>query len=160
MAHTRFEQSMTVAAPVERVRAALATLTAHDRLHPLIVSVEALPGGVAADGSALSRYRIVDRVRMGPLTLRVTYRAEIAVDATGAVVSDAYQSPGVHLHVAAQLTALPATAGVPQTCVDETVTVEAPRLLLGYVRAQAQRSHQELYVNLKRWLESASPILA
>ncbi len=69
MAHTRFEQSMTVAAPVERVRAALATLTAHDRLHPLIVSVEALPDGVAVDGSALSRYRIVDRVRMGPLTL-------------------------------------------------------------------------------------------
>lgn len=157
MAHTSFEQSMTVAAPVERVRAALATLTAHDRLHPLIVSVQALPGGVAADGSALSRYRIVDRVRMGPLTLRVTYRAEIAVDATGAVVSDAYQSPSVHLHVVARLTALPATDDAPQTRVDETVTVEAPRLLLGYVRAQAQRSHQELYANLKRWLESASP---
>ena len=156
MAHTSFEQSMTVAAPVEQARAALVTLTAHDRLHPLIVSVQALPGGVAADGSALSRYRIVDRVRMGPFTLRVTYRAEIAVDATGAVVSDAYQSPGVHLHVVARLTALPATAGAPQTRVDETVTVEAPRLLLGYVRAQAQRSHQELYANLKRWLESAS----
>ena len=97
---------------------------------------------------------------MGPLTLRITYRTEIAVDATGAVVSDAYQSPGVHLHVIARLTALPATAGVPQTRVDETVTVEAPRLLLDYVRAQAQRSHQELCTNLKRWLESASPSLA
>ena len=157
MAQTSFEQSITVAAPVERVRAALATLTAHDRLHPLIVSVQALPGGVAADGSALSRYRIVDRVRMGPLTLRVTYRAEIAVDATGAVVSDAYQSPGVHLHVVARLTALPPTAGAPQTRVDETVTVEAPRLLLGYVGAQARQSHRALYANLKAWLESTLP---
>ncbi|MFI5276784.1 MAG: SRPBCC family protein [Ktedonobacterales bacterium] len=156
MAQTSFEQSITVAAPVERVRAALATLTAHDRLHPLIVSVQALPGG-AADGSALSRYRIVDRVRMGPLTLRVTYRAEIAVDAAGAVVSDAYQSPGVHLHVVARLTALPPTAGVPQTRVDETVTVEAPRLLLGYVGAQARQSHRALYANLKAWLESTPP---
>jgi hypothetical protein len=156
MAQTSFEQSITVAAPVERVRAALATLTAHDRLHPLIVSVQALPGG-AADGSALSRYRIVDRVRMGPLTLRVTYRAETAVDAAGAVVSDAYQSPGVHLHVVARLTALPPTAGVPQTRVDETVTVEAPRLLLGYVGAQARQSHRALYANLKAWLESTPP---
>jgi hypothetical protein len=35
--------------------------------------------------------------------------------------------------------------------------VEAPRLLLGYVGAQARQSHRALYANLKAWLESTPP---
>jgi hypothetical protein len=157
MARASFEQTIVVVAPAEALRAALATLAAHDRLHPLIVSVEALPDGVAPDGSPLRRYRIVDRVRMGPLTLRVVYRADVAVDASGAVVSDAYQSPGVHLHVVSRVTPVaPMTQEGGQTRVDETVTVDAPRLLLGYVRAQAEQAHRALFANLKHWLESDS----
>jgi hypothetical protein len=44
-----------------------------------------------------------------------------------------------------------------QTRVDETVTADAPRLLLGYVRAQAEQAHRALFANLKRWLESDAP---
>jgi hypothetical protein len=152
MARASFEQTIEVAAPAEAVRAALSTLTAHDQLHPLIVSVRAMPAGAAPDGSQLRRYRIVDRVRMGPLSLRVTYRAEVWVDAGGAVVSDAFQSPGVHLHVVSRVT--PVTSAGGETRVDETVTIDAPRLLLGYVRAQAQQAHRDLFTNLKRCLES------
>jgi hypothetical protein len=157
MARASFEQTILIAAAPEAVRAALTTLAEHDRLHPLIVSVQETPSGVAPDGSALRRYRIVDHVRLGPLTLRVTYRAEVAVDATGAVVSDAYQAPGVHLHVISRIT--PITSATPesgQTQVDESVTIDAPRLLLGYVRAQAYQSHRALFADLKRWLEAES----
>jgi hypothetical protein len=159
MAQASFEQTMVVAAPAEAVRAALSTLTAHDQLHPLIVSVQAMPAGAAPDDSPLRRYRIVDRVRMGPLSLRVSYRAEVWVDANGAVVSDAFQSPGVHLHVVSRVTPVTSAGGetrVDETRVDETVTIDAPRLLLGYVRAQAQQAHRDLFANFKRWLESAA----
>lgn len=157
MARASFEQTMVVAASAETVRTALATLTEHERLHPLIVSTQALPAAIAPDGSVLRRYRIVDRVQMGPLRLRVTYRAELWVDGGGAVVSDAFQSPGVQLHIVSRVTPLASDAlavGHHQTRVDETVTIDAPRLLLGYVRAQAQQAHRVLFANLKRWLES------
>ena len=146
---------MVVAASADTVRTALATLTEHERLHPLIVSTQSLPDAIAPDGSVLRRYRIVDGVRMGPLRLRVTYRAELWVDASGAVVSDAFQSPGVRLHVVSRVTPLtPQASANEQTRVDETVTIDAPHLLLGYVRNQAQQAHRALFANLKSWLES------
>lgn len=152
MARAVFAQTMLVAAPAEALRAALTTLTWHDQLHPMIVSVESLPDSVAPDGSPLRRYRIVDHARMGLLTLRVRYRADVWVDASGSVVSDAYQSPGVRLHVVSRL-----TSEGERTRVDESVTIDAPWLLLGYVRAQAYQSHRVLFANLKRWLEADAP---
>lgn len=149
MASAEFEQRLWIDAALERARDALTTLAAHSELHPLIVAVEELPAAADANGSARRRYRITDRVHLGPLKMTVRYLAETGVDAQGAVVSDAWQSPGVHLHVVTRLT--PRDGGVQ---LDERVAISAPGPLIGSVRRQAQASHQALFANLKRMLEA------
>ncbi len=153
MASREFEQSLFIAAVPSVVREHLASFEHHDRIHPMIVAVCELDPLDTGDGNTqVRRYMITDRMRIGPLTLRFTYLATISEDASGELVSDAYQRPRVHLHNTTRCEA--SDAG---TLVRERVRVEAPRPLVGFVLRQAQVAHHEMLANLKALLESPVP---
>ncbi len=149
MAKAEFSQAIFIHANPARVKALLFDYSQHTRLHPMIVSVRKLEPAKTADGRPLRRHRITDRMRMGPLTFRFTYYATIFEDAQGDLVGDAYQNPGVHLRVITRCQ--PNDQG---TRVDEHVTVEAPRLLLGTTLRQARKAHENLLARLKAFLEA------
>lgn len=152
MASREFEQSIYIAASPSVVLDHLASYEHHDLIHPMIVAVHELDPLYWADGTTQRRYAITDRMRLGPLTLRFTYLATISEDASGELVSDAYQRPRVHLHNTTRCEA--SDAG---TLVRERVRVEAPRPLVGFVLRQAQVAHHEMLANLKALLESPVP---
>ena len=55
-------------------------------VHPLIVSVETLSRTETPDGYRQS-YCVVDRIPLGPFTIRITYRASLDVPASGDVLT-------------------------------------------------------------------------
>jgi hypothetical protein len=153
MAQATFTQRIWIAAPPTTVEAALAAYRDHSRIHPLIVAVRQIASQSAPDGGALDRYIITDRVPFGPLRLPATYLATIWRAADGALVSDAYQFPRVHLHNVTRCQ--PEGVG---TRVDEDITIQAPGPLIRYVRRQALAAHRDLLANLKRFLETTPSV--
>lgn len=148
MSVTTFAQAITIAADPAVVAAAFASYSEHPKMHPLIVAVRHIATEVAPNGTPLERYLITDRVPLGPLRIKATYVATIYTAADGALISDAYQSPGIHLHNVTRCLA----AGL-ETRVEETITITAPALLSGFVTRQAAISHERLLANLKVFLE-------
>lgn len=151
MARAMFTKSIYIAASPSVVKASLADYSHHSVIHPLIVRVEALAPTTTPEGTALRRYKITDRVRMGPFTFPITYLATISESADGALVSDAYQQPRVHLHNVTRFQ--PEGDGVR---VEERVDINAPRLLVSYTLKQASQAHEKMLANLKTMLESGA----
>lgn len=147
-----FEQEVYVEAEPPVVIAHLGSYEHHDAIHPMIVAVRKLDPRATAKGPVQRRYAITDRIRLGPLTTRFTYLATIYQAGSEELVSDAYQFPRVHLRNRTRCEA--SGAG---TLVHEHVTVEAPRLLLGFVARQAEAAHRAMLANLKTLVESAMP---
>lgn len=81
-------------APPDAVRGFYVDLDNIRLVHPLIVSVETLSRNETPEGYQQS-YRVVDRIPLGPFTIRTTYYARLRVPASGDVLTEADQSPGV-----------------------------------------------------------------
>lgn len=139
MRHTAFEVSVVVPAEPDEVRDFLADLRRCARIHPLIVRVDRL--GERMPG--VHRYRIRDRMRLGPMTIAFSYLVETTRTAEGDIVSDAYQFPRIHLHNVTSFT--PVEGG---TLVHEQVTITAPRFLVNTVRREGSRAHRVMLDNL------------
>ncbi|NEW38921.1 SRPBCC family protein [Nocardia cyriacigeorgica] len=139
MQRTGFEVSVVVPAPPDRVRDFLADLRESIRIHPLIVRVDRLNQRMPG----IDRYRIRDRMRMGPMTIAFSYLVETTRTPEGDIVSDAYQFPRIHLHNVTSCT--PVDGG---TLVHEQVTITAPRLLVATVRREGARAHRTMLDNL------------
>ena len=140
MTETTFTTEIYVQAPPERVLEFLADLTDRNELHPLIVSVEELD----VPGEKFRRYRITDRVPMGPFKIKAIYEADMWRGEDGSLCSIARQSPGIVLHNTT--TATPQGDG---TLLCEVVSVKAPSLLRDFVVRQARESHQEMFERAK-----------
>jgi hypothetical protein len=149
MARAAFEQSISIAAPPTQVRAMLSDFSHHTQLHPMIVAVIQTGTDATRGDEPIRHYQITDRMRLGPLTFRFTYRARIVEQADGTLVSDAYQKPRVHLRNVT--CCLLAGSG---TRVEERITIEAPRPLIRLVLRQAQAAHQGMLAQLKATLEA------
>ena len=152
MSQAPFENAIFIEAEPERVARFLTTMSEHTSLHPLIVAIEEEPSA-PGDAPGSRRYRIRDRLRMGPFTFHIQYRATVWRDASGDIVSDAYQFPAVRLHNVTRC-----RAEGQGTRVEERVLVRAPWPLLGYVVEQARRSHQRMLENLKALLERGANV--
>ncbi len=74
--------SQQVPAPPAAVRDFYVDLDNLRLVHPLIVAVQTLFRGQTPDGY-LHRYRVTDRIPLGPLALRINYRAQVLVRADG-----------------------------------------------------------------------------
>ena len=144
------ERTMTeeVPAPPDEVRDFYVDLENIKLVHPLIVSVETLcrtetPGGYHQS------YRVVDRIPLGPFTIRTTYRARLHVPATGDVLTEADQSPGVRLRGTVSFE--PAGGG---TRVSERIRIAAPRLLAPVTIREAVKAHIAMLAGIRRHFES------
>ena len=92
-AHAERTLTQEVPAPPEKVRDFYVDLDNIKLVHPLIVSVEAVSRSKSSDGYVQS-YHVVDRIPLGPFTMRITYQARLRVPAEGDVMTEADQSPG------------------------------------------------------------------
>ncbi len=148
MAQRSFEQSITIAAAPAQVAPFFASYDQHTVLHPLIIAIQPIAARPAAPEARW--YAITDRMQIGPLRFSFTYTAALRDAGDGTFISDAFQSPRVHLHNITRCQ--PQGAG---TLVHEHVTIDAPRLLIGYVHQQALLAHRELLARLKQHIEAA-----
>jgi hypothetical protein len=148
MAERSFEQSIAIGAAPAIVHAFLADLHRHRDLHPLIERIEDLPPQPGRPD--VRRYRVTDRMRLGPLAFRITYLAELEPFAPDLILGAAWQSPGVELRTRYRVS--PSRGG--GTLLHEEVRLKAPRLLIGYAHRQAEAAHRETLAKLKRLLES------
>lgn len=117
-------------------------------VHPLIVSVEVLSRTQTADGYEQS-YRVVDRIPLGPVTMKVTYHARLRVPAHGDVLTEADQSPGVRLRGTVSFT--PIEGG---TRITERIRFEAPRPLAAFTVREAVKAHAKMLYGIRRHFES------
>lgn len=147
---TGFRLGVEIDAGADRVRDALADLHVLADLHPLIESIEELPRDVTSPDTR--HYRVVDRIAVGPLSLRVTYEAWLRIASRDEVRGRAEQFPRVRLDTVYRLRP---GARPGATAVDEVVRVEAPWGLRAWVCRAAEAAHHETLVRLKRHLESA-----
>jgi hypothetical protein len=149
MVYAAFEQDVYIAAPPETVRSFLAETTNLSEIHPYIVDVQHINRRQAPDGARIDYYRIRDCIKLGPLTICFTYRASASVSAAGELISDAYHSPGIHLHNVT--TCREEGSG---SRVKERIEITAPSLFMKTTYERAFISHAEMIANLKQVLEA------
>lgn len=119
-------------------------------VHPLIVSVETLSRNDTADGYSHC-YRVVDRIPLGPLTMKIIYQARLQVPAAGDVLTEADQFPKVRLRGTVSFE--PIDAG---TRVTERIRIAAPRLLAPVTTREAVKAHITMLAGIRRHFESES----
>jgi Polyketide cyclase / dehydrase and lipid transport len=117
-------------------------------VHPLIVSVQRLSRTETPDGYAQS-YRVVDRIPLGPLTMKITYTARLQVPTHGDVLTEADQSPGVRLRGTVSFE--PFGHG---TRVTERIRFAAPRLLAAVTIREGVKAHIEMLAGIRRYFEA------
>jgi len=149
MTQASFEQDVFIEVPPETVRAFLAALTNHSKIHPLIIAIEVLGTSSSPEGIEVGHYKIRDRMRLGPFTMTFTYRTNQWLDVQGNWVSEAYQFPRIMLRNTTHF--LPEGSG---TRLKEEIRIDTPRLLARFVYRQAFDSHRQMLHNLKKQLEA------
>lgn len=148
VAHAERTLSEKVPAPPGDVRDFYVDLDNIKLVHPLIVSVQATSRTETPDGY-LQSYRVVDRIPLGPFTIRITYRARLHVGADGEVMTEADQSPGVHLR--GTVSFAPIDGG---TRITERIRIAAPRPLAPMTTREAVKAHIEMLAGIRRHFES------
>jgi hypothetical protein len=140
--------SELVPATPDAVRAFYVDLNNIKLVHPLIVSVETLSRNETRDGYQQA-YRVVDRIPLGRWTIRTSYQARLRVPASGDVLTEADQSPGVRLR--ATVSFEPVDGG---TRVTERIGFTAPRLLAGVTIREGVKAHVKMLAGIRSHFES------
>ena len=151
MAKAIFEHALAMKVSADSMRSALThyEFFLEHAFHRNLVKVQFLGERAGSDGITRRHYRNSERVQLGPLPITVSNNATNYIDAQGAVVGEAFQSPGIHVMVISRCTPQPDG----KTLVSEQVIIEAPRLLMPTVYAQAVAAHKEKLAKLKSVLE-------
>lgn len=136
MARASFELEIEIPAPRARLHAFLCDLRNHLELHPLIVGIDEI--APSDEWPSARRYRIVDRVPIGPLRMRAEYVAAVEGVSENEIRAEAWQSPGVHLTTRYTL-----EDRGERTHLVERVRIDAPFVLRGFVKRQAEQAHRE-----------------
>lgn len=147
--HTERTLSEHVPAPPDAVRNFYVDLDSIKLVHPLIVSVETVSRSETPDGYQQT-YRVVDRIPLGPFTIRTGYQARLRVPVNGDVLTEADQSPGVRLRGTVSFD--PVDGG---TRVTERISITAPRLLAGVTIREAVKAHVKMLAGIRTHFESA-----
>jgi hypothetical protein len=148
IAHAERTLTEEVPAPPQVVREFYVDLDNIKVVHPLIVSVQTLRRTETSEGYAQT-YRVVDRIPLGPLTLKINYTARLQVPVDGDVLTEADQSPGVRLRGTVSFE--PAGAG---TRVTERIRFAAPRLLASITIREGVKAHIEMLAGIRRHFEA------
>lgn len=146
--HAERTLSEQVPAAPDAVRDFYVDLSNIKLVHPLIVSVETLSRSQTQDGHQQT-YRVVDRIPLGPFTLRTVYQARLQVPVDGDVLTEADQSPGVRLRGTVSFDPVDGA-----TRVTERIAITAPRLLAGITIREAVKAHAEMLAGIRSHFES------
>jgi hypothetical protein len=146
--HAERTLSEHVPAPPDAVRDFYVDLDNIKLVHPLIVSVETVSRGETPEGYQQT-YRVVDRIPLGPLSIRTSYQARLRVPARGDVLTEADQSPGVRLR--GRVSFEPVDGG---TQVTERIGITAPRLLAGVTIREGVKAHVKMLAGIRSHFES------
>jgi Polyketide cyclase / dehydrase and lipid transport len=149
IAHTEKTLSEDVPAPPDEVREFYVDLDNIKIVHPLIVSVQTTSRTETPEGY-LQSYRVVDRIPLGPFTMRITYRARLHVRTDGDVLTEADQSPAVRLR--GTVSFAPIDGG---TRITERIRIAAPRPLASMTAREGVKAHIEMLAGIRRHFESA-----
>ncbi len=141
--------SEEVPAPPGDVRDFYVDLDNIKLVHPLIVSVQAT-SRTETPGGYLQSYRVIDRIPLGPFTIKITYQARLHVLRDGDVMTEADQSPGVRLRGTVSFE--PIDGG---TRVTERIRIAAPRPLAAVTTREAVKAHIAMLAGIRRHFESA-----
>jgi hypothetical protein len=116
-------------------------------VHPLVVSVQVLLRSQTDDGYQQT-YRVRDRIPLGPLSMPISYWAQVQVPADGDVITEARQFPRVRLNglVSFQPTAV-------GTLLTERLTIAAPRLLAAMTQREAVDAHVAMLAGIRIYFE-------
>ncbi len=149
MPATDFVHEIEIRVPRAQLHAFLCDLHNYVPLHPLIESIEEV--SPTDDMPGARRYRVVDRLPLGPFRLRTVYSAALESVTANEVHGHAWQSPGVRLHTTYSLEETESG-----TRLIERVSIEAPRILRRFVVSQARQSHKQTLAKMKALLEEPS----
>jgi hypothetical protein len=140
--------SEEIPAPPDAVREFYVDLDNIKDLHPLVVSVEVLSHDQTADGYRKT-YRVRDRIPMGPMTMGITYWAQVRVPAHGDVITEARQFPGVRLN--GRVSFDPIETGTRLT---ERLSIAAPRPLAAMTQREAVDAHIAMLAGIRAHFEN------
>ncbi|WP_428342894.1 SRPBCC family protein [Mycobacterium sp.] len=116
--------------------------------HPLVVSVEVLSHSRTDEGYQQT-YRVRDRIPLGPLTMPITYWAQVQVPTAGDVITEARQFPRVRLNGVVSFE--PTQVGTRLT---ERLRIAAPRLLAAVTQREAVEAHAVMLAGIRGHFES------
>ena len=152
MAQTTFDQDMFIAAAPAVVQARLTHLMTNIAgLQPFVIWSRHVQTTTTADGECVEQYCVREHVKLGPfgrVVLPITVKVDMCVTTAGRLVSNAYQSPGIHLYN--HTWCEPEGRG---TRVYEHIEITAPRLLLKTTYTGAAAAHHEMFARLKARIE-------
>lgn len=147
IAHAERTLTGQVPAPPQQVRDFYVDLDNIRLVHPLIVSVEVVSRCDSVNGYEQT-YRVVDRIPLGPCTIRTAYRVRLRVPDDGDVLTEADQSPGVRLR--GTVSFQPLDGG---TCVTERIRIAAPRPLAAFTVREAVNAHVAMLSGIRSHFE-------
>ncbi len=143
-----FELECEIEVPLPVLQAFLVDLHRTVPLHPFIVSIQDLPPSEELPNAR--RYRVVDRIPLGPFKWKTVYIAALDPVADNEVHGHAWRSPGVRLLTVFSLEKTERGTRLTQRC-----SVSAHRLLRGFVVAQARKAHAKTLEEMKELLENS-----
>jgi hypothetical protein len=94
-------------------------------------------------------YRVRDRIPLGPLSMPITYWAQVRVPADGDVFTEARQFPRVRLNGVVSFEATEVG-----TRLTERLTIAAPRLLAAVTEREAVDAHVVMLAGIRSHFES------
>lgn len=148
-----FELIREIAVAVDVIHAFLCDLHSSVPLHPFIESIQDLPASDALP--AARRYRVVDRIPLGPFKLKTVYTAALDPVGPNEVHGHAWQSPGIRLHTIYSLSPSPSGTRLVESC-----HIKAPRLLKSFTVSQARKAHAKTLDEMKALLEADPGVAA
>jgi hypothetical protein len=148
IAHAERTISEEIPAPPDVVRDFYVDLDNIKEFHPLVVAVEVLSHQPTAGGYQTT-YRVRDRIPLGPLTLPITYWAQVHVPTDGDVITEARQFPRVRLNGVVSFQ--PTEVGTRLT---ERLRIAAPRLLAAVTVREAVDAHAVMLAGIRSHFES------
>jgi hypothetical protein len=149
IAHAERTISDEIPAPPDEVRDFYVDLDNIKDLHPLVVSVQLLEHR-PTEGGYQKRYRVRDRIPLGPLSMGITYSARLDVPADGDVTTEARQFPRVRLNGTVSFEQIESG-----TRLTERLKIAAPRLLAAMTQREAVKAHVAMLAGIRRHFESS-----
>lgn len=150
MKHTEFTVSVHINTTPQAAYAHLANLDNHPGLQPLVIATEELERGEDAQGYQTKCFYSIEQFRFLGF---IPYKNKIKVLMTlfpeaNTIVHEVNSFPNIYLRSETRFAEVEGG-----TAVSETVAIDCPDLLMGYVRKTAVSAHEVLMQNLKTRLE-------